>query len=136
MMENDSKLILKPNDIARRLELHPKFEVRSEMRRNLDGLLDLEHPGTLGWLVATLLRMAEGTTFSTERIDARSVEWDGRVRVLETIPVPVNDEERLLLGSALGLAVLLWWERGWDARFDDSLSAHSLGAEFLANAHR
>jgi hypothetical protein len=136
MTENDSKLILKPNDIARRLEQHPKFEVRSEMRRNVDGFLDLEHPGTLGWLVATLLRMAEGTTVSAERIDARSMEWDGRVRVLEPISVPVDDEERQLLGSALGLAILLWWERGWDSRFDDSLSAHSLGAEFMLNAHR
>ncbi len=131
-----NSLRLKPDDIAQCLERHPNFKVRREMRRRENGCLDLEHPGTLGWLLSTLLRMAEGTTVTVERIEARSMEWDGRVRVLEPIPVPVDDEERLLLGSALGLAILLWWERGWDSRFDDSLSAHSLGAEFLANAHR
>ena len=106
------------------------------MRRKENGLLDLEHPGTLGWLLSTLLRMAEGTTVSTELVSASSVEWDGRVRRMDPIPVPVEDEGRVLLGSALGLAILLWWERGWDARFDDSLSAHSLGAEFMMNAFR
>jgi hypothetical protein len=130
------ELRLGPDDIAQCLERHPHFKVRREMRRRENGFLDLEHPGTLGWLLSTLLRMAEGTTISAERVEARSVEWDGRVRVLEPIPVPVDDEERLLLGSALGLAILLWWERGWDSRFDDSLSAHSLGAEFMLNAHR
>jgi len=120
-------------DMQKTLMNHPNFILREGMMFK-DDVLDLEHPSTLGWLFCLLMRMAPRTVVKPKRILLRTIKMDGKFREL-TIKIQHRDDGCLLIGHAIAKAILMMWEKNWDMIFDDPLSAHSLGAAFLALEH-
>lgn len=120
-------------DIAGRLMRHPNFMLRDGMAFR-SGALDLEHPCTVGWLTCLLMRMAPRTTVKPKSLMVRTIRMDGKLRE-ERLRIGFDEDGNRLIGAALAEAVLMMWDRRWDMVFDDPLSAHSLGAAFLAMEH-
>ena len=112
---------------------HPNFKIRDGMLVK-DGTLDLEHPSTLGWLFCMMMRMAPRTVIRANRIKLKTVRMDGKMRE-SIVEIERDDDGNRMFGAAIASAILLMWENNWDMVFDDPLSAHSLGAAFLALEH-
>jgi hypothetical protein len=120
-------------DLPNKLAIHPNF-IRREGMVFKNGALDLEHPNTLGWLFCLMMRMAPRTVVKPKKILLRTVQLDGKFREF-TVRIHRDDDGFRLVGHAITEAILTMWERNWDMVFDDPLSAHSLGAAFLALEH-
>lgn len=118
-------------ETARMLELCDEFRgVMGMPRDGRTGLLDIEHPANVGWLLSALLRVAGASEVSSERVLARTVEADGRVRQLEVL-TPWSEETGYLVGTGLATALIALRGRGWTRRFDESISSHSLMLSFF-----
>jgi hypothetical protein len=120
-------------DVGNELLQHPNFTLRDGMAFK-NGRLELEHPCTVGWLMCLLMRMAPRTTVKPKCLMVRTVQMDGKMRE-ERLNIEFDEDGNRLIGAALAEAVLMMWDRRWDMVFDDPLSAHSLGAAFLAMEH-
>lgn len=118
-------------EAARMLEICDEFREVPGMPKDVEtGLLNVEHPANVGWLLSALLRVAGASEVSSERVLAKMVEADGRVRQLEVL-VPWSEDAGYLVGTALATALVALQKRGWTRRFDESISSHSLMLSFF-----
>ncbi len=121
---------------ARMLELSDEFrEVPGMPRDDKTGILELEHPTNVGWLLSALLHVAGASEVSADRVLAKAVEADGRVRQLEVL-APWSEDTGYLVGTALATALIALQGRGWTRRFDESISSHSLMLSFFEEYKR
>jgi hypothetical protein len=120
-------------DLPKRLINHSNFTPREGMTFR-DDALDLEHPCTLGWLISLLLRMAPRSVIKPKKLLVRTLQLDGKFRET-TVRIQRGEGSQRLIGHAIAGAILMMWDENWDMVFDDPLSAHSLGAAFLALEH-